>query len=56
VEHFAHDHLGPDEFERRVGAARGAGSLDELRALVADLPGGGGEERVSEAKGEGGSR
>lgn len=44
VDHFAHDQLRPEEFERRVAAARGAGSLTELRALLADLPGGSGEE------------
>lgn len=39
VEHFAQDQIRPEEFERRVALARGASSLDELRGLLADLPG-----------------
>jgi hypothetical protein len=46
VEHFANDQLRPEEFERRVGAVRIAGSLTELRALLADLTGRGGGERL----------
>jgi hypothetical protein len=39
VEHFAHDQIRPEEFERRVALAREASSLAELRGLLADLPG-----------------
>ena len=39
VEHFAHDQIQPEEFERRVALARGAESVAELRVLLADLPG-----------------
>jgi hypothetical protein len=46
VEHFANEQMRPEEFERRVGAARAAASLSELRTLLADLPGRGGEERL----------
>jgi hypothetical protein len=37
-EHFAHDALDVDEFERRVTLAHQAESATELEALVADLP------------------
>ena len=47
VEHFAHDQLQPEEFERRVGVARTATSAAELRPLLADLPGRGDEERLA---------
>jgi hypothetical protein len=47
VEHFAHDQLAPEEFERRIGLARSAGSIAELRVLLADLPGRGGKERLA---------
>ena len=39
VEHFAHDQIRPEEFERRVALARAASSLAELRGLLVDLPG-----------------
>lgn len=41
VEHYAQDHLALAEFERRVERAHQSRTRDELRALVADLPGGG---------------
>ena len=41
MEHFANDVMDVDEFERRVGIAHGAQTRDELRELLADLPGGG---------------
>ena len=37
-DHFAHDVLAVDEFERRVTVAHTAESVDEIEALVADLP------------------
>jgi hypothetical protein len=39
-EHFANDALSVEEFERRVDQAHQAGSTDELRKLLADLPSG----------------
>lgn len=39
-EHFANDVMGVEEFERRVEAAHKAASVEELRALLRDLPGG----------------
>jgi hypothetical protein len=38
-EHFANDALTVEEFERRVDAANAADTLEELRAVIADLPG-----------------
>jgi hypothetical protein len=46
VEQFAHEQLAPEEFERRVGTVRTAASVAELRVLLADLPGRGGEEQA----------
>lgn len=40
-EHFANDAMTVEEFERRVDTAHSAGTVDELRALLRDLPGGG---------------
>ena len=40
-EHFANDVMSVEEFERRNDVAHGASSVDELRALLRDLPGGG---------------
>ena len=40
-EHFANDVMPVEEFERRVDVAHKAKSLDELRELLRDLPGGG---------------
>jgi hypothetical protein len=40
-EHFANDAMTVEEFERRVDTAHAAGTLDELRELLRDLPGGG---------------
>jgi hypothetical protein len=40
-EHFANDVMTMEEFERRVDTAHSAGSVDELRELLRDLPGGG---------------
>lgn len=37
--HFANDGIALDEFERRTAAVFTARSTDELRALVADVPG-----------------
>ena len=37
-EHFAHDALDVDEFERRVTVAHTASSLAEVEALLSDLP------------------
>jgi hypothetical protein len=37
-EHFAHDALDVDEFERRVTLAHQAGAVADLEALLADLP------------------
>lgn len=37
-EHFAHDVLDMDEFERRVTVAHTASSVVEVEALLADLP------------------
>jgi hypothetical protein len=39
-EHFANDVMSVEEFERRVDRAHGAASVDELRSLLQDLPGG----------------
>ncbi len=39
-ERFANDEIGMEEFERRVTLAHRADSVDELRALLEDLPGG----------------
>lgn len=39
-EHFANDALPVEEFERRVEVAHKAGSLEELKELLRDLPGG----------------
>ena len=39
-EHFANDVLSVEEFERRVDKAHKAESLDEIRALLADMPSG----------------
>jgi hypothetical protein len=39
-EHFANDVMGVEEFERRVEVAHKATSVEELRALLCDLPGG----------------
>jgi hypothetical protein len=47
VDDFAHDHMGPDELERRIGAASAVGSVRELRALIVDLPGGSGGARLA---------
>jgi len=41
MDHFANDEMDVDEFERRVGRAHAATSVDELRALLQDLPRGG---------------
>jgi hypothetical protein len=40
-EHFANDAMGVEEFERRVDVAHRAASVEELRELLRDLPGGG---------------
>ena len=40
-EHFANDVMTVEEFERRIDVAHGASSVEELRALLRDLPGGG---------------
>jgi hypothetical protein len=37
-EHFAHDNLDAEQLERRLDQAFAATSLQELRALVSDLP------------------
>jgi hypothetical protein len=37
-EHFANDNLSVEEFERRVDLAHKAGSTEELRKLLSDLP------------------
>jgi hypothetical protein len=47
VDISAQDQMRPDEFERRVAAARDAGSVPELRSLLADLPGRGGADEPS---------
>lgn len=39
-EHFANDALAVEEFERRVEVAHHAGSAEELKQLLLDLPGG----------------
>lgn len=39
-EHFANDAIAVEEFERRVDAAHKASSVDELKELLKDLPGG----------------
>ena len=39
-EHFANDSIPMEEFERRVEVAHRAGSADELKELLRDLPGG----------------
>jgi uncharacterized protein DUF1707 len=41
MEHFANDAMDVDEFERRVGIAHSAGTTEELKALLGDLPGSG---------------
>jgi hypothetical protein len=38
-EHFANDEMSVEEFERRVEAAHKADSIQELKDLLADLPG-----------------
>ena len=40
-EHFANDVMSVEEFERRVDAAHSATSVDALKKLLRDLPGGG---------------
>ena len=40
-EHFANDIMSVEEFERRVDAAHAATSVDALKELLQDLPGGG---------------
>jgi hypothetical protein len=40
-EHFANDVMSVEEFERRVDTAHNAGTVEELRELLRDLPGGG---------------
>ncbi len=37
-EHYAQDHLGIDEFERRVDDSLRATSVADLEKLVSDLP------------------
>ena len=44
-EHFANDALSVEEFERRVDRAHKAGSADDLRVLLSDLPSGNLPER-----------
>ncbi len=39
MEHFANDALEVEEFERRLDRAHAASTSDELKALLADLPG-----------------
>jgi hypothetical protein len=39
-EHFANDAMDVEEFERRVEAAHAAENVDEIKALLRDLPGG----------------
>lgn len=39
-EHFANDSMEVEEFERRVEAAHRAATVDQLKALLRDLPGG----------------
>jgi hypothetical protein len=38
VDHFAHDHITVEDFERRLDVANRALTLPELDALVSDLP------------------
>ena len=40
-EHFANDIMSVEEFERRVDAAHAATSVDALKEMLQDLPGGG---------------
>jgi hypothetical protein len=40
-EHFANDVMTVEEFERRVDTAHNAATVEELRGLLRDLPGGG---------------
>lgn len=40
-EHFANDAMAVEEFERRIDVAHKAASVEELRELLRDLPGGG---------------
>ena len=40
MEHFANDVLTVEEFEARVSTAHTAGSVDELRRILVDLPSG----------------
>jgi hypothetical protein len=40
-EHFANDAMTVEEFERRVDTAHQAATIEELRELLRDLPGGG---------------
>jgi hypothetical protein len=51
-EHFASDAISVEEFERRVELAHRAESTDELRRLLADLPG----SAVPAPRNEGGAR
>lgn len=39
-EHFANDAMEVEEFERRVEAAHRADTVDELKGLLSDMPGG----------------
>jgi hypothetical protein len=50
AEHFAHDHLDTDEFERRLDLAYRATTLAELDGLQADLPALGSEQATAPAR------
>jgi hypothetical protein len=52
-EHFANDAMTVEEFERRVDTAHTAGTVDELRELLRDLPGGGLPAVTGEGSGPG---
>jgi hypothetical protein len=52
-EHFANDAMTVEEFERRVDTAHTAATVDELRELLRDLPGGGLPAVVGEGAGRG---
>lgn len=52
-EHFAHDELTVEELERRVDRAHRAETLEDLRDLLRDLPGGTGALEAAEGAGTG---
>ncbi len=55
MEHFANDVMDMTEFERRLDVANGSGTIEELNALLADLPTTGGalvrSSKVTPARG-----